>query len=128
MNYQNTVPFEKRLEESTRILAKYPDRIPCIIQKSLQKKSKNLPDIIKSKYLVPQELTIAQLMWVIRKRIKLAPEKALFLLTNGVMVPSSSLLSQVYQEHKSSCGFLFFEFCEENVFGSKPLDKNFIKK
>ena len=42
-------------------------------------KSDDIPDIDKKKYLVPCDLTVGQFVYVIRKRIKLKPEKALFI-------------------------------------------------
>ena len=39
-------------------------------------------------------------MYVIRKRMKLEPEKAIYLFVNGKMCPTSALLSQIYDENK----------------------------
>ncbi len=47
-----------------------------------------IPDIDKRKFLVPNDITIAQFMWIIRKRIQLAPEKAIFLFVNKT-IPQS---------------------------------------
>ncbi len=41
-----------------------------------------IADIDKRKFLVPNDITIAQFMWIIRKRIQLSPEKAIFLFVN----------------------------------------------
>ena len=70
------LPLEKRREESARILAKYPDRIPVIVEKN---GGSSVPDIDKCKFLVPTDLTIGQFVYVVRKRIRLEPEKAIFL-------------------------------------------------
>ena len=40
------------------------------------------------RYLVPADLTVGQFVYVIRKRIKLEPEKAIFIFVNDV-VPST---------------------------------------
>ena len=63
---------EKRKSEAQRIRAKYMDRIPVICEKS---DGSDIADIDKKKYLVPSDLTVGQFVYVIRKRIKLAPEK-----------------------------------------------------
>lgn len=55
---------------------------------------------------VPSDLTIGQFVYVIRKRIKLSPEKAIFIFVNDVIPPSSALLSEVYKEHVDEDGFL----------------------
>jgi GABA(A) receptor-associated protein len=59
---------EDRISESTRIRAKYPDRVPCIVEKA---EKSDIPTIDKKKFLVPSDLTIGQFVYVIRKRIKL---------------------------------------------------------
>jgi GABA(A) receptor-associated protein len=44
-----------------------------------------IPDIDKRKFLVPSDITMAQFMWIIRKRIQLPAEKAIFLFVNKTM-------------------------------------------
>ncbi len=70
-DYKNTYAFEKRFEESKRIKEKYPDRIPIICERY----TVGDPDIDRKKYLVPDDLSISNFLYVIRKRIKLEPEK-----------------------------------------------------
>ena len=69
--------LEARKASAALIRAKHPDRIPVIVRK--REGDAALPDIDKRKFLVPSDLTISQFMYVIRKRIKLAPEQAIFL-------------------------------------------------
>lgn len=77
------------------IRAKHPDRIPVIVDRRVGDSS--LPEIDKKKFLVPSDLTIGQLMYVIRKRIKLAPEQAIFLfVATGTLPPSGATLQAVY--------------------------------
>jgi GABA(A) receptor-associated protein len=37
---------------------------------------------------------------VIRKRIKLSPEKAIFIFVDEVLPPTAALMSSIYEEHK----------------------------
>lgn len=37
---------------------------------------------------------------MIRKRIKLAPEKAIFIFVDEVLPPTAALMSSIYEEHK----------------------------
>ncbi|KAI9332995.1 autophagy-related protein 8 [Obelidium mucronatum] len=113
--FKDEHPFDKRKGEAERIRQKYPDRIPCIVEKA---EKSDIATIDKKKYLVPCDLTVGQFVYVIRKRIKLSPEKAIFIFVNNVLPPSSSLLSQVYQEHKDEDGFLYIVYSSENTFGS----------
>ncbi|KAJ3396842.1 ubiquitin-like protein atg8 [Lobulomyces angularis] len=112
--FKDENPFEKRKLESERIRQKYPDRIPCLVEKN---EKSDIASVDKNKYLVPSDLTMGQFVYVIRKRINLAPEKAIFILVNDLMPPSSSLISQVYQEHKDEDGFLYIVYSSENTFG-----------
>ena len=80
-------------------------------------KNSEIMDIDKRKYLVPSELTVGQFIYVIRKRIKIAPEEAIFLFINDTLPPSSSLISQVYKENKDQDGFLYMVYSGESTFG-----------
>ena len=73
-NFKKMYKKQDRLLESKRILAKYPDRIPVICQKTTSK-TNSIPDLDKHKYLVPSDLTAGQLIYVIRKRLNLKENK-----------------------------------------------------
>ena len=109
--------FNKRLDESSRILIKYPDRLPIIITKD--PKNNTLPDIDKQKYLVPKDLTIGQFQYVIRKRLRLDPSKSLFIFfaDANVLASTSSQINHVYEQYKNSDNFLYCVYTEQEVFG-----------
>lgn len=114
MKFKQQHTLEERKAESDRIRAKYPDRIPVICEKADKSK---VADIDKKKYLVPADLTTGQFVYVIRKRLKLPPEQAIFLFVNGALPPNAALLNQVYEEHKDEDGFLYITYSSENTFG-----------
>ena len=79
---------------------------------------------------------MGQFVYVIRKRIKLAPEKAIFIFVNEVLPPTAALMSAIYEEHKcvelqllaseskltfpanrDEDGFLYVSYSGENTFG-----------
>ena len=107
--------LEERIEESTNVLKKYPNRIPVIVEKS--DKCKELQDIDKNKYLVPDDLTFGQFVFVVRKRLKLSPDKSLFLFVNNTLIPSVNLMKQVYDQNSNRDGFLYILYTSENTFG-----------
>ncbi|CEQ43153.1 SPOSA6832_05058 [Sporobolomyces salmonicolor] len=78
----------------------------------------DIPAIDKKKYLVPADLTVGQFVYVIRKRIKLAPEKAIFIFVDEVLPPTAALMSSIYDEHKDEDGFLYVTYSGENTFGA----------
>lgn len=107
--------FEKRKSEADKITLKYKDRVPVIVEVS-DSQSKELV-LDKSKYLVPFDLTIGQFMQVIRKRIKLEPEKALFIFFSDNMPAISDNIGNVYKNHKDEDGFLYAIISLESTFG-----------
>ncbi|XP_062091579.1 autophagy-related protein 8f [Humulus lupulus] len=106
--------FEKRRAEAARIREKYPDRIPVIVEKA---EKSEIPNIDKKKYLVPADLTVGQFVYVIRKRIKLSAEKAIFIFVDNVLPPTGGLMSTIYEEKKDDDGFLYVTYSGENTFG-----------
>ena len=107
--------FQNRMEESARVLIKYPDRKPIICEKSSNQL--DLPDIDKKKYLVPNDLTIGQFIYVIRKRMHLKSEEALFLFINNKIMSASAIIGHIYQQERDLDGFLYIQYAKENVFG-----------
>ena len=96
--FKQDVVLKNRIKESSRLLGKYPDRVPIIIERS--ENSKHLTLIDKNKFLVPTELSMSQLLWVIRK---------LFAGTEFVLT--------VYENNKDPDGFLYLRYANENTFG-----------
>jgi GABA(A) receptor-associated protein len=72
----------------------------------------------KKKYLVPSDLTVGQFVYVIRKRIKLSPEKAIFIFIDNRLPASASLMSTIYEELRDQDGFLYIKYSGENTFGN----------
>lgn len=116
MNYKTKIPLIERYNESKRIMEKYSDRIPIICEKDKNSRS-NCPDIDKNKYLVPTDLTLGQFIYVIRKRIKIPSEKALFVFVNGTIQPNSRFVTSLYHSYKCEDGFLYITYSFENTFG-----------
>lgn len=106
--------YNKRLAESTNIKNKYPDRIPIIVEKY---KDSKLPTIDKCKYLVPKDMNLGQFVYIIRKRIKIESNQALFVTVNSVLESSNILISELYEKQKDEDGFLYIIYTTENTFG-----------
>ncbi|EYU24740.1 hypothetical protein MIMGU_mgv1a018425mg [Erythranthe guttata] len=77
----------------------------------------DIPNIDKKKYLVPADLTVGQLVYVIRKRIKLSAEKAIFIFVDNVLPPTGAIMSSIYDDKKDEDGFLYVTYSGENTFG-----------
>lgn len=99
----------------------------------------------KCRYLVPADLTVGQFVYVVRKRIKLSAEKAIFVFVKNTLPPTgelqsiviklaififklcfviclpfaaAALMSALYEENKDEDGFLYMTYSGENTFGS----------
>ena len=107
--------FTQRQQEAERIRKKFPDRIPVIVERS--KSCTNVPTIDKQKYLVPSDLTVGQFVYVIRKRIKLTSEQAIFVFVGNYLPPTASMMSALYETHKDTDSFLYVTYSGENTFG-----------
>ncbi|KAM7271813.1 hypothetical protein ACFE04_031027 [Oxalis oulophora] len=106
---------ERRQAEASRIREKYPDRIPVIVERA---EKSDVPEIDKKKYLVPADLTVGQFVYVVRKRIKLSPEKAIFIFVHNILPPTGTMMSAIYEENKDEDGFLYMTYSSENTFGA----------
>ena len=111
--FKHKFTFEQRKDEAHKIMLKHPDRIPVIVELS----GKTSFQLDKQKFLVPTNLTIGQFMYVIRKRLKITPEKAIFFFCNNRIPASSTLINKLYTNHKDQDTFLYLNISEENVFG-----------
>lgn len=112
--YQELREFDYRVQESQRIIKKYPYRIPCIIQKESKSKLVSIPNI---KYLVPSESKMVDIMMVIRKHLRLEPYHALFFTLNQTVLSGSTTFGSIYEMNKEKDGFLYLYYTEEQTFG-----------
>ncbi|XP_032002262.2 gamma-aminobutyric acid receptor-associated protein-like 3 [Hylobates moloch] len=101
--YKEVHPFEYRKKEGEKIRKKYPDRVPVIVEKAAKAR---VPDLDKRKYLVPSDLTDGQFYFLIRKRIHLRPEDALFFFVNNTIPPTSATMGQLYEDSHEEDDFL----------------------
>lgn len=112
-SFKNDNSFKERLEESSTIKKKYPDRIPIIVERANNK----IEDIDKKKYLVPKDLTMGQFMHVVRQRIKLQSNIAIYLFINNIIPTTSELVNNLYDNYKDDDGFLYISYHGESTFG-----------
>uniref|UniRef100_M4DXQ7 Autophagy-related protein n=1 Tax=Brassica campestris TaxID=3711 RepID=M4DXQ7_BRACM len=76
--FKSEHPLERRLIEASRTRDKYPDRVPVIVEKAER----------SLMYLIPDDLTVGQFVYVVRKRIKLSAEKAIFVFVKNTLPPT----------------------------------------
>jgi GABA(A) receptor-associated protein len=113
LSFKKGKSFRQRCDEATRIMAKYPDRIPIICERG----SCEVPELDRSKYLVPRSLSMAEFLYVIRSRLKLSPAISIYLFAQDHIAPGSQLIGQVYETHADMDGYLYISYHGENTFG-----------
>lgn len=102
-------------EDYERLSKKYPGRIPVFVFRL--KDTTDIPEISKHKYLVPSDLTVGNFIYLIRKQLKLTPERALYVFIGNTLPMSSLTMGEIYQIHKSEDGSLRMFYTSENTFG-----------
>ena len=112
--FKQKFTFEERCNQTNNIRLKYPNRIPIFVSRSCHN---DCPQIDRNKFLVPNDLTVGQFMFVIRKRIKLSSEKSIYLFINNNVPTTSCLLSHIYENNKNQDGFLYITYSGESTFG-----------
>ncbi|XP_018606368.1 microtubule-associated protein 1 light chain 3 gamma [Scleropages formosus] len=120
---QQPQPFKQRKSFATRrqevagIRFKFPTKIPVIIER--YPREKYLPPLDKTKFLVPQELSMSQFVAIIRNRMSLLPSQAFYLLIDNHGLANMSLtIAQVYKEHRDDDGFLYMTYASQEMFGT----------
>tara|TARA_B100001123_G_C15278803_1_gene1013189 strand:+ start:1702 stop:2046 length:345 start_codon:yes stop_codon:yes gene_type:complete len=114
MNFKTKYSESERIQESKKIILKYPTRIPIIVEKN---NDCDLEEINKKKYLVPRDMNLSQFVFVIRNRIKMEPSKALFIMINNSLAASGEIIGEIYDKRKDNDGFLYIIYTSENTFG-----------
>lgn len=115
--FQKIFAFEKRLDMAKKIREKYPNYIPIIVEISERSTLFKLSKFDNQKFLIASDITIGQLIYMIRKKLDISTNTAIFLFVDNILPPVSQLLSKVDQEHKSDDLLLYFIVSDESVFG-----------
>ena len=101
--------------EAEKIKKRFPDKIPVIAERG---KNSKLEQAEKTKFLIHEEMTLAQFMVVLRRRLTLSSEDALFIyLGDNTLAATSMTMGVLYKDFVDPDGFLYLTYCSENTFG-----------
>lgn len=107
-----TRPFDERARDALRLRERHAERIPVICQPLVGHVA-----LRHRKYLIPPKVTAAQFLFIIRRKLNVGNEKALFLFVDETVPSASSTFRELYNTHRNLDGFLYLTYAEENVFG-----------
>lgn len=99
--------------------AEYPQSLVVIVQRNTRyRTSENLPSRNNKRYIVPRSYKLYDLFLVIRRDFKISSTVGLFFfINNRALVSISKTLDEIYDEYKSSDGFLHITFAFESMYG-----------
>ena len=114
--YQKVKTLDERKAENQNVMQLNPGKIAIICEKSPKSR---IADIEKSKFLVASDISLNQFTLMIRKRLKMAKEEAIFLLVNGKKsLTGDDTMLDIYNKYKNEDGFLYIAYASEEVWGN----------
>lgn len=114
MMFKNNYNSNSRKNESAKILLKYPNRIPVIVNKC---NKSTLNELNKNKFLVETDMKFMKFVYTIRNNIIIDKSQSLFTLVNNTLVSGNQTMGEIYNDHKNEDGFLYVTYTSENTFG-----------
>ena len=98
------------IKDVSKLLIKYPNKIPIILQSKIG-------DINNKRILVNKSYTIGAFLIIIRKLISINSSQAIFIMCDNILLSSSATLEDIYNEYKKDDNLLYLDVSLENTFG-----------
>jgi len=114
MGYKNRKSFEDRKTENQQLIARYPGRVCLVVEAGAS------IVLNKFKFLTPEDLTVGQMMHVVRKHIDgLPPSAALFFFTKHNSIPPMNMtIGTLAKSFGDKDGNVYLDLRTENTFGA----------
>ena len=113
--YKKALNLLNRKEEFNKLKSSLNDKIPIICEKDPKS---DIIEMEKTKFLVNPEMNISQFESLIRKKLKLDKESALFFVVNGKhAIIGTQLFYEIYDKYKDEDVFLYIAYSNELIWG-----------
>ena len=113
--YKQSKTFEQRRKDYEEMKIKNPNKIPIICEKDPKC---DIIEMKKTKFLIENDLSLPSFSLIIRKKLLLKEENALFFLVNGTKIlAGNELMINVYNKYADKDGFLYIIYSSQEVFG-----------
>ncbi|ESS68684.1 microtubial binding protein [Trypanosoma cruzi Dm28c] len=132
--YQRTHTFAERQKEVATIRGRFPQHVPVVCEPAsidtvlsagpISDRCRLLRDLDCSKFLVPGDASMQQLMVLLRSRLVLDAEQAIFLFIDDAVLPNSACVGDLYAQRKDADGFLYMTYSIESAFGCAAVRRN----
>lgn len=113
-----SAPFSVRQKQSDSLRMKFPNRVPCIVSplpdSEFNKKFTKEPF---KKFMVHEDFALAQFYCIIRKRLDIRADQAIFFYCKNTIPSAQTKLKDLYENFRDDDDFLYIQFSEENAYG-----------
>lgn len=97
-SYKDSVPLKKRIDDSLKIVSKYPSYVPIVIECDNE-----VAQLIKKrKYLIDKDVQVSYLLQAIRGKMTVDKHKAFFLFYDNVLICTNDIVGDIYEKYKIS--------------------------
>ena len=113
--FKEAYSLEERKAEYEKVVQENPGKIGIICERAPKS---HIEEIKKTKYLISEEIKLGQFSEIIRRKIKMDKEAAIFLLANGkISLTGDETMIEIYKKYKDEDGFLYIAYASEEVWG-----------
>ena len=114
--FRERYTLEARIAERIKATARRPGYVPAVLEPGTDTA---LDRLEREKFMLPRDLTGAQLLYIMRRRLTMKSSQALFLVCRRRMVCATDRVGDLYIRYKDpEDGFLYVTFTLEHAFGS----------
>ena len=97
--------------EMQQVKDKHPGNIPVLLLPLAERL------LNRTKFLCPQQITLAQFIHMIRGRYSLESDEGIFIFIDGQLPPTTATLLELHGQYKDPSGLLNLKYSKESAFG-----------